>query len=516
MQNSTVMETQQSKSPPDQARSGYPALWPSLVVIAFLLPMILASGMVVLFQVNQWNLPNVHIYENNVGWLTPDETARLIDRAWNLDRKIHVVPANAPEEALWLSPQDLGYWIDATATAELAFRVGRAAEPFKEVLAVLRGEEKILLPIVYFDEITARKTLEQLAADLDNPSKEPAVAYQDGKWIALPGEPGRMLDIDSTLEYLYTHAFTNLITQTVPLSIQTIVPVQQDLSFLLADIEKTVEQEMRLSAYDPINDESFSWYVPTETKRGWIQVDSEASQVEFSIPRMEVKTLLSAWESEMGNERGFQENIDWDALIEALKTGEQFDITIVHHPTTYQVGAGESLWSISLKLGMPMWYILDANPDLTVNNLTAGMMLNIPSKNVLLPLPPVPNKRIVIDLSDQHMTVYENGQAIKTHIVSTGVSDSPTMAGIFQVQTHIINAYASNWDLYMPHFLGIYEAWPGFMNGIHGLPLLSSGSRLWASSLGSPASYGCIILDLAAAEALYYWADPGVVVEIIR
>jgi lipoprotein-anchoring transpeptidase ErfK/SrfK len=68
----------------------------------------------------------------------------------------------------------------------------------------------------------------------------------------------------------------------------------------------------------------------------------------------------------------------------------------------------------------------------------------------------------------------------------------------------------------MPHFMGIYEAWPGFMNGIHGLPLLSSGQRLWASSLGSPASYGCIILDLAAAEDLYYWADPGVVVEIVK
>jgi len=61
--------------------------------------------------------------------------------------------------------------------------------------------------------------------------------------------------------------------------------------------------------------------------------------------------------------------------------------------------------------------------------------------------------------------------------------------------------------------MGIYEAWPDFMNGIHGLPLLSNGQRLWANALGSPASYGCIILDLAAAEDLYTWADPGVVVE---
>jgi lipoprotein-anchoring transpeptidase ErfK/SrfK len=161
-----------------------------------------------------------------------------------------------------------------------------------------------------------------------------------------------------------------------------------------------------------------------------------------------------------------------------------------------------------------MWRIMDANEGLTTTNLETGMVLTIPSKNDLLPLPVVPSKRIVIDISDQRMTVYEDGQLIHTYVVSTGISNSPTMAGIFQIQTHEINAYASNWDLYMPHFMGIYEAWPGFMNGIHGLPLLSSGVRLWASTLGSPASYGCIILDLAAAEDLYFWADAGVVVEI--
>jgi lipoprotein-anchoring transpeptidase ErfK/SrfK len=92
----------------------------------------------------------------------------------------------------------------------------------------------------------------------------------------------------------------------------------------------------------------------------------------------------------------------------------------------------------------------------------------------------------------------------------------PILPGIFQVQSHFENAYASNWDLWMPHFLGIYEAVPGFENGIHGLPLLSNGVRLWGSVLGQPASYGCIILTLEAAEELYTWAEDGVVVEILR
>jgi lipoprotein-anchoring transpeptidase ErfK/SrfK len=126
----------------------------------------------------------------------------------------------------------------------------------------------------------------------------------------------------------------------------------------------------------------------------------------------------------------------------------------------------------------------------------------------------VPGKRIVISISKQRLWVYENGESIGKYKISTGIDRSPTQPGVFQVQTHDRKAYASVWDLTMTHFLGIYEAWPGFMNGIHGLPTLSSGRRLWGNILGRPASYGCIILDLDNAKRLYNWAEDGVVVEI--
>jgi lipoprotein-anchoring transpeptidase ErfK/SrfK len=132
----------------------------------------------------------------------------------------------------------------------------------------------------------------------------------------------------------------------------------------------------------------------------------------------------------------------------------------------------------------------------------------------MLELPVIQGKRIVISISEQRMWVYENGELIREHLVSTGIPNSPTMPGLFQVKSHYLNAYASNWDLTMPHFLGIYHAVPNFLNGIHGLPLLSNGVRLWANVLGQPASYGCVILDLEAAEQLYSWAEDGVVVEI--
>jgi lipoprotein-anchoring transpeptidase ErfK/SrfK len=148
------------------------------------------------------------------------------------------------------------------------------------------------------------------------------------------------------------------------------------------------------------------------------------------------------------------------------------------------------------------------------DNVYAGQAINIPSKDDLLPLPVVPGKRVVLSIGQQRMWVYQDGELLHKFKISTGVDRSPTQPGVFQVQTHEKRAYASLWELTMPDFLGIYEAWPGFMNGIHALPILKNGTRLWGSILGKPASYGCIILDTPNAAWLYEWAENGVVVEI--
>jgi lipoprotein-anchoring transpeptidase ErfK/SrfK len=78
------------------------------------------------------------------------------------------------------------------------------------------------------------------------------------------------------------------------------------------------------------------------------------------------------------------------------------------------------------------------------------------------------------------------------------------------------NAYAANWDLYMPHFMGVYRPIPGsnFTNGFHGFPTRGGSQLLWTNSLGTRVTYGCILLNNQNASLLYNWAEEGVVVEI--
>jgi lipoprotein-anchoring transpeptidase ErfK/SrfK len=121
-------------------------------------------------------------------------------------------------------------------------------------------------------------------------------------------------------------------------------------------------------------------------------------------------------------------------------------------------------------------------------------------------------KYILVDISEQHMYVYEGDTLVYSFVASTGMNNA-TRVGTFAVQSKIPNAYGSTWDIWMPHWLGIY--WSGGLeNGIHALPILSNGATLWAGFLGRPISYGCVVLGSYEASLLYDWADMGTPVEI--
>jgi lipoprotein-anchoring transpeptidase ErfK/SrfK len=122
------------------------------------------------------------------------------------------------------------------------------------------------------------------------------------------------------------------------------------------------------------------------------------------------------------------------------------------------------------------------------------------------------SKRILVDISEQHMYVYDGDNLVYSFIASTGMGNS-TRVGTFSVLNKIPNAYGATWNIWMPDWLGIY--WAGSLqNGIHALPILSNGATLWAGYLGTPISYGCVVLDTADAQALYNWADIGTPVDI--
>jgi lipoprotein-anchoring transpeptidase ErfK/SrfK len=145
-----------------------------------------------------------------------------------------------------------------------------------------------------------------------------------------------------------------------------------------------------------------------------------------------------------------------------------------------------------------------------------GQQITIPSQDNLLPLPIMENKRIKVSISKQRVQAFENGVLKWDWPASTGIKSSPTNPGVFQIQSHEPNAYAASWDLWMPQFMGIYRPVPSvdFMNGFHGFPTRNRNQILWTKNLGSPITFGCIMVSNDNAKLLYDWADDGVIVDI--
>ncbi len=180
----------------------------------------------------------------------------------------------------------------------------------------------------------------------------------------------------------------------------------------------------------------------------------------------------------------------------------------------YIVQPGDTLNKIAARFGTSALALADYN-NISINSIIhSGQRLNIPGAADLVSTnepaaitPAGTGKRILVDISEQHLYAYDGETLIYSFVASTGMNNA-TRVGTFAVQSKIPNAYGSTWNIWMPNWLGIY--WAGSLeNGIHALPILPNGQILWAGYLGTPVSYGCVVLGTFESGLLYDWAEMG-------
>jgi LysM repeat protein len=481
-----------------------------------LLALLISVGAYGYFQLYELIVPGVYVGDVPLGGKTTAQATQELNRVWNVDRGLIVTDG---ERTWYASPADFGLSLDAAATAQRALNVAHGQDTIAEMSQMLDTTLNgyAIAPVVSLDEEAARAGLEAFSTTINLPAQDASLRIEGQEVIALPGQPGYSLDVDATLAVLSADPGAALADGYLPLVLVPIAPRITDASAAVAEAERLLAQPLDISAYDPITDEHLQLSASPEVIATWLGVEPTEDGPKLVVDEGRLAAYLDEINQTLGEGRYVDSAESASILLGALQNATPAALLVSHTPTTYTVQSGDTLTSISWKVGMPYWRIVDENPGLDPDaTLNPGQVLTIPSKDDLLPLPVVIGKRIVVSIGEQRLWGYEDGEQVFEYVISTGIDRSPTQPGVFQVQTHDPNAYASLWDLTMPNFLGIYEAWPGFMNGFHGLPTLSSGQILWANILGSPASYGCIILDLDDAEALYTWAEEGVVVEIVE
>ena len=497
-----------------QGENPWQIVWVVLALAAIIvLPITCLIGAILAYQSSDRIFPGVQVGSTDIGGLSRTEAEKRIDTTWNGERRLILTTGVPGGPTLTAGPVEVGLWVNPAATVERAYQIGRGPGGFQKIPSLFIDKTH-LLPIVVFSPAVSRDRLNRLAPQVSRAPVSASLHFEDGKWAGVPSQNGLALNVEATLRQVAPRPEDILIGGYFPLVTDPVAPRVPDPAPLLERLEAALNNPLKIHAYDPITDQTMEWQVPREIFDPWVTVRIEDGEPQFALDSAPLSAYLESQKAELGPGRDLEPFTPPAELTSLWLSGQPLTLLVRHLSTTYTVQPGDTLTRIGFNVGMPYWKIEQANPGRDLQNLSPGEELIIPSKNEMLPLPVVIGKRIVVSITQQRMWTYENGSLRSEHIISTGIGRSPTYPGIYQVRSHELEAYASVWDLTMPYFLGIYEGWPGFMNGIHGLPMLANGIRLWGSILGSPASYGCVIMSMEESEALYHWAEDGVVVEI--
>ena len=459
-------------------------------------------------------LPGVQVMGVDVGHMTQSEAAVLLQNT-TTKQTLRLTY----EETVWLvAPADLGLTLDAAATAKRAHAYGRTPEAWLEFI---QTGAMAVEPSWVLDTAVTQTTLQARADELAIEPVNAGLVIENGRVTTTPAANGQSLDVTATVAALVQSGAT-AVTQNgeIPLVMQTVPAAITDVSGAVAQAEALLATTLTIHATDPVRDESVSWVVGPQVWGNWLMLavdPSNTARFDWAIEPDKAAQFFADRNAALGGNRYLDEELALTAVTNAIQNQQQsINLRIYHSPSQYVVQPGDTFAGIGRKVGIPYPWIQAANPGVG-DALSVGQSLTIPSPDELLPYPVVDGKRIVVSISQQRAWVYENGALKWEWLASTGIASSPTAPGVFQIQTHEPNAYAGNWDLWMPNFMGIYQPAPNvaFMNGFHGFPTRDGANLLWTNNLGTAVTYGCILLSNENAAQLYEWAEQGVIVEIL-
>ncbi len=178
--------------------------------------------------------------------------------------------------------------------------------------------------------------------------------------------------------------------------------------------------------------------------------------------------------------------------------------------TVHVVERGQELALIARQYGVTLDDILYYNEISDPDLIYVGQELVIPAAGEYVPVSPPPaplqqGKSIVVSVADQRIYAYENGQLVRSHLTSTGLSETPTVLGDYRIYVKYQATDMSGPGYFLPQVPYTMYFYQGY--GIHG--------TYWHNSFGRPMSHGCVNLPTDEAQWFFNWAEVGTLVRVI-
>ena len=111
---------------------------------------------------------------------------------------------------------------------------------------------------------------------------------------------------------------------------------------------------------------------------------------------------------------------------------------------------------------------------------------------------------IDVNLSEQRVYAYEGDVVVNSFLVSTGVAETPTVTGEYQIYVKVRIQDMSGPGYYLPDVPWVMYFYEEY--GFHG--------TYWHNNFGTPMSRGCVNMRIEDAAWLYDWASVGTTVNV--
>lgn len=189
-----------------------------------------------------------------------------------------------------------------------------------------------------------------------------------------------------------------------------------------------------------------------------------------------------------------------------------------NHPAVHIVQAGELLSDIAQGYGVNPAAMARLNNLQNDSTLEPGRALRIPSADALELLegierrleraryPTRTERWVEVDLNEQMAIAYEGAAPVKAFVISSGVSDTPTVTGTFRIWSKVAvqdmqggNPSAGT-DYHRKDVRNVQYFYKNY--AFHG--------AYWHGNFGTPMSRGCINMTDEDAQWLFDWASPSV------
>lgn len=265
MYNTTAVRYARSRRPSDQPGLIWVQMAAALMggVLLFLVVMsALSMGYGLLYAGRVF--PGVTVAGVDVSGLTVEETAVKLSSTLTFPYSGRIVLRD--NDRTWLTtPAQVGMVFDPVATAELAYKFGRSANPLSNLNDQLNGLQVgvDLPPVSTFDQRMAHAYLQTLALEIDRPAEEAYLTIEGLEVTAHPGQTGRTLNVDASLTFLNAQMLTFRDGE-VPLVILEQAPAIMDVTEQAGQARRLLSAPFLLSVPNAVPGDPGPWALQPE------------------------------------------------------------------------------------------------------------------------------------------------------------------------------------------------------------------------------------------------------------